>query len=190
MDHAPEFGIEPHAGEQALKVTWFSEDVFRFQIGGKIVVLSPGHAMGVEAREVSSGADLVISGIEELDFVDATTWRPCRSASALDDPVESIPSAYRIQGGLLIAAADEPPLLLLRQASVRLGRWAKEAVVIPLGPDPMAIVMDMLRNTVPVLLLVREVDLERLDLDAVTAGLDGTAFQLLEAGMGIEFARR
>jgi len=62
--------------------------------------------------------------------------------------------------------------------------------VIPLGPDPMAIVMDMLRNTVPVLLLVREVDLERLDLDAVTAGLDGTTFQLLEAGMGIEFARR
>ncbi len=171
-----------------MKVTWFSQDAFRVQLGGKILVLYPDHAVGVQRRDLLSGADMVVSGTEGLDRIDLVDWRPGRRSPTVEGNDIGTVAAYTTDAGILLTASGEPPLLLLREVPNRLGRWVNDAVVIPLGPDPQRAVEAILKSLSPALLLVREADATALDLEWVAKALDGTLFQVLDVGMGIEFA--
>lgn len=172
-----------------MKVTWFAGDAFRVQIGGKIVVLNPASAIGVELRELVSGADMVIDGTAGLDSVDPLAWRPYRPASALFDESAADVRAYAIEagGGLLISAPGEPPLLFLHRSPSRMGRWVRDAVVIPVDASPQQAIIAIIEILAPALVLVRDVDLPQIDFGLVAAAVDGTALQVLEGGMGVEF---
>lgn len=172
-----------------MKVTWFAGDAFRVQIGGKIVVLNSKNPVGVDLRELVSGADMVIDGTSGLDQVDPLVWRPDRPASALleESAIDVRAYAFDVGGGLLISAPGEPTLLFVTDEIPAMGRWVRDAVVVPLGASPQKDILEILGALAPALVLVRNADLSKVDFGLFAAAADGTALQVLESGLGVEF---
>src|SRR5690606_24430361 len=117
---------------QLMKLTWFGGRTLRIHMGGRIVVWRPAPIAGVAEEELVSGADRVVTGGAGLARLDGTNWRPRRTASALDE-TERLAEMQVAEFGEdvgLIEIPGEPPLLVAGAPSPRLGRWARDAVVV------------------------------------------------------------
>jgi hypothetical protein len=176
-----------------MKLTWFGGTTMRVHIGGAILVVDPaGAPAGIDATELVSGADRVIEGFgAELAVVEPKGWKPRRPGRLLDEsetlpPVEAWSAG---EGGLLVDAMGEAPLLLVVGAVPELGRWADGAVVVLLGDGARMVEQGraLLEHSPPRLLVLAG---EEAAVDAAVRGLrellDGTGLVALEAGLALE----
>lgn len=171
-----------------MKLTWFGSLTFRVQLGGSIVVLDAVDApQGIDAAELVSGADLVIS-VDQGQQVDLETWRPRRPARLLDEAgtPQGVQTWNAGNGTMLFEAPGEPPLLILSETIPKLGRWASEAVVVLHG-DVGELARLLLAQCAPRLIALAgsEADID-LAIPALRDLLDGTGLVALETGMALE----
>jgi hypothetical protein len=125
----------------------------------------------------------------EGPIVDPAAWRPKPAPRGTEDipPVEIV----RIgKAALLIAAAGEPPLVILGPGELpRFGRWADGAVVV-LASDRVSLVaeatvlLDVARPRL-VALAVEDQMLE-LAIEELAEHLDGAGLSALEPGLALE----
>ncbi|WP_423068048.1 hypothetical protein [Devosia sp. CN2-171] len=167
-----------------MKLTWFGGTTIRIHIGGSILVCDPAGIGGVDPDELVSGADRVFS-MGELDRVDAATWQPGRAGSMLDEVGEV--SVHGIEGGAIVAAPGEPPLVLTTATPPRLGRWGRDSVVVAFGDVADQLAADVLDAVGPKLIAVaapeRVVD---KTFSALRNRLNGTGLTSLEVGLALE----
>ena len=122
-----------------MKLTWFGNSTFRIHIGGHIAIIDADHAPdGVESRELTSGADLLIPDFGRgLSSVEPSIWvprKPVRLLDALDGPEERVEAHRAGEGCIVVDAPDEAPLvLLLDRDAPPFGRWIEQAVVVLVG---------------------------------------------------------
>jgi hypothetical protein len=174
-----------------MKLTWFGGATMRIHIGGKMLVIdAEGAPAGIDRTELLSGAEIVLSSADlvGVDVVEPAQWTP-RKAAALIDETETEVQVHRIGSALVVDAVGEQPLLLVTGEVKRMGRWARNAVVVVLGapealPDRAANVLEQLG---PKLIAVAgpEPAVEQVML-RVQNRLDGTGFMALEAGLALE----
>jgi hypothetical protein len=175
-----------------MKLTWFGGTTLRVYVGGEIVVVdAAGAPAGVERGELVAGADheLLSGDHDSLPRLDPATWRPRGRTTLLDaaPPLE----IFRIaSGSLLIAAAGEPPLVLLGAGEPpRFGRWADGAVIV-LTSAREALVAEatVLLDVARPRLIALAVDSQRLDaaVAALAEHLDGVGLVSLEPGLALE----
>lgn len=176
-----------------MKLTWFGGTTIRIHIGGAILVLDPqGAPKAIDATELVSGADQVISGFgASLEAVDGASWKPRRVPRLLDESEVSAPVQVRSvgNGAVLIDAIGEAPLLLVSETTPVLGRWAESAVVVLFGSGaPLsALGANLLENAAPRLLaLAADETSVDLAIEALRGRLDGTGLVALEAGLALE----
>lgn len=175
-----------------MKLTWFGGTALRVYAGGEIIVVDPGSAPdGVDRGELFAGADRVVmlSGDRSVARIDPAAWRPKPSPRAIDEPgpaeVLGIgPSA------LLIAAAGEPPLVILGSAEPpRFGRWADGAVVVlTSGREGFVAEATVLLDVARPRLLALAADEQTLDtaIAELSEHLDGAGLASLEPGLALE----
>ncbi len=171
-----------------MKLTWFGGTTIRIYVGGRILVSDPAGISGeVAAEELVSGADAVFSLKEAGPAVDPVLWQPRRAAAMIDE--EQLPEVlvHGIEGGALIAAAGEPPLLLLDGPVAAAGRWSREAVVVILGSDAAALAAHALDRLQPrlIVLAADEASVEA-GFALLASRLQGTGLLALEAGLALE----
>lgn len=170
-----------------MKLTWFAGSTIRIHIGGRILVADPAGISGVDASELVSGADVTFFIDEAGEGVDPALWQPRRAAAMID--AESVPEVivHGIEGGALVAAAGEPPLVLLKGPMGRAGRWAREAVVVAFGDDADVLAGTVLDEIGPHLIAIGAPDavVERA-VAALRDRLGETLFVALEPGMALE----
>lgn len=172
-----------------MKLVWFGGDVFRVHLGGEIVVVQSGPLpAGVDVDELRSGADAV-TGLREGPVVDPATWRPRPAPRATEDapPVEILRVG---EAGVLIAAAGEPPLVILGAGELpRFGRWADGAVIV-LTSDRESLVAEatVLLDVARPRLIALAVEDQMLDLaiEELSEHLDGAGLAALEPGLALE----
>lgn len=169
-----------------MKLTWFGGTTIRVHIGGKILVADPAGISGVVPEELVSGADATFALDGSLPEIDPVLWQPGRAAM-LDEDVLGEVTTHGLEGGALIAAVGEAPLLLLTQAVPKAGRWARDAVVVVFGEEGDRLAADVLDAFGPRLIAVAGSDavVERA-FGALRDRLAGTALVALEAGMALE----
>ena len=163
----------------------------RAYVGGEIVVIDPEAApSSVDRGELLAGADRSIRfGDAAIPAIDPARWRPKPVGRAIDEmPLLDL---LRIgEGALLIAAAGEPPLVLLGPGELpRFGRWADGAVIVLLSAREglVAEVTELLDVARPRLIALA---VEEPVLDAVVAAiaghLDGVGLVSMEPGLALE----
>lgn len=173
-----------------MKLTWFGGTALRAYVGGEILVIDPEAAPAdIDRGELMAGADRVIALRAELPAIDPAGWRPRAAARAIDEapPLEVL----RIgEGAVLVAAAGEPPLVLLGSGELpRFGRWADGAVIVLLSAREALVaevtaLLDVARPQV-IALAVDEQTLDRV-VDEIAEHLDGTGLVSLEPGLALE----
>jgi hypothetical protein len=175
-----------------MKLTWFGGTTIRIHIGGAILVLDPsGAPEGIDAAELVSGADTVISGFgAELPTVDSAHWKPRKPARLIDqgDTLPSIEAWRAGEGAVLVEAVGEPPLLLLRTYEVpELGAWAERAVIVLLGGELRERTENMRDATTPRLVALAgdESDIDET-FEILGDRLFGMGLVSLEAGLALE----
>jgi len=170
-----------------MKLTWFGGTTIRIHIGGKILVADPSGIGGVDPDELVSGADATFALDGSLPEIDPVLWQPGRPGTMLDEDVLGEVTTHGLEGGALIAAAGEAPLLLLSQSVPKAGRWARDAVVVVFGDDGERLAAAALEAFGPRLIAIAGSDaiVERA-FAALRDRLDGTALVALEAGMALE----
>jgi len=170
-----------------MKLTWFAGSTIRIHIGGRILVADPAGISGVDAGELTSGADVVFFIDEAGEGVDPALWQPRRVAAMID--ADEVPEVlvHGIKGGALVAAAGEPPLLLLKSAVGRTGRWARDAVVVMFGETADALAEQVLEDVGPHLIAIAAPDtvIERA-VGALRDKVGDTLLVALEPGMALE----
>lgn len=170
-----------------MTLTWFTGTTIRIHIGGRILVAGPTAIEGMSAEEVLSGADATIDLDGGLPQIDPVLWQPHRPGVMLDE--ETIPEVlvHGLAGGALIAAAGEPPLVLLTGEPERGGRWAHDAVVVVLGEDVPRRARLVLDTMLPrlIMLAANEHAIDEA-IGELSGRLGGTALQALEPGLAIE----
>jgi len=170
-----------------MKLTWFAGSTIRIHIGGSILVADPAGISGVDASELVSGADVTFFIDEAGEVVDPALWQPRRAAAMID--AEAMPEVmvHGIEGGALVAAAGEAPLVLLKGPMGRAGRWAREAVVVAFGDEADVIAGQVLDEIGPHLIAIGAPDatVERA-VAALRDRLGETLFVALEPGMALE----
>lgn len=171
-----------------MKLTWFAGTTMRIHIGGRILVSDPaGAGPGVDADELVSGADMVFSLAEAGPAVDSVLWEPRRVAAMIDEAAVPEVLVHGIAGGALIAAAGEPPLLLLDGEVGPAGRWGRDAVVVVFGPDAARLAGVALEKVEPKLIAIAA---DEAVVDAALAELGGrlrgTGLMSLEPGLAVE----
>lgn len=173
-----------------MKLTWFGGTALRAYIGGEIVVIDPNSApLGVDRAELAAGADRTVTLDEALPVTDPTKWRPRPAGRAMDAPPPMELSRIG-QAALLIAAAGEPPLVLLGVGDPpQCGRWADGAVIVLLSAHEtlvaeVASLLDVARPRV----IALAVDEEMLDraVAQLAEYLDGTGLVSMEPGLALE----
>lgn len=99
----------------------------------------------------------------------------------------SLVAVHAIDGGAVVAAAGEPPLLLVKEALPRVGRWGRDAVVVVFGDNADALAATVLEALGPKLIAVAatEAVVDRA-FAAIGGRLDGTGLVALEAGLALE----
>lgn len=170
-----------------MKLTWFGGTTIRIHIGGKILVADPSGIAGVDPDELVSGADATFALDGSLPEIDPVLWQPGRPGSMLDEDVLGEVTTHGLEGGALIAAIGEAPLLLLSQAAPKAGRWARDAVIVVFGAEGDRLAAAALEAFGPRLIAVAGADavVERT-FATLRDRLDGTALVALEAGMALE----
>lgn len=170
-----------------MKLTWFGGSTIRIHIGGRILVADPAGISGVDRGELTSGADVVFLIDEAGEAVDPALWQPRRVGAMID--ADEVPEVlvHGIEGGALVAAAGEPPLVLLKSAMGRAGRWARDAVVVVLGDDADALAGQVLDQVGPHLIAIAAPDavIERA-VAALRNKVGETLLVALEPGMALE----
>lgn len=138
----------------------------------------------MDPDELVSGADRVFD-IDGLERVDPAVWQPGRVGSMLDEAGEV--AVLGIDGGAIVAAASEPPLVLAKAKLPRLGRWGRDAVVVVFGDGADGLAGDVLEAVGPKLIAVAapEAVVDRA-FTALRDRLDGTGLTSIEAGMALE----
>jgi len=170
-----------------MKLTWFAGSTIRIHIGGRILVADPAGIRGVDAGELVSGADVTFFIDEAGEAVDPALWQPRRVAAMID--AEDVPEVlvHGIEGGALVAAAGEPPLVLLKSAMGRAGRWARAAVIVVFGDKADAVASSVLDEVGPYLIAIAAPDAV---IERAVAGLRDrvgeTLLVALEPGMALE----
>lgn len=176
-----------------MKLTWFGGTTVRIHIGGAILVVDAERApVGIDAAELVSGADAVVSAFGAgLPAVDTARWKPRKVPRVLDEG-EQLPAVETWSAGpgaLLVDAVGEPPLLLVAGEVPPLSRWAEGGVVALFGEGAGLARMGLavLADTPPRLLALAG---DEAAIDAAIAalrdGLDGTGLVSLEAGLAVE----
>jgi hypothetical protein len=170
-----------------MKLTWFAGSTIRIHIGGRILVADPVGIDGVDAGELVSGADVTFFIDDAGEAVDPALWQPRRAATMLD--ADQVPDVlvHGIEGGALVAAAGEPPLVLLRSAMGRAGRWARDSVVVVFGDEADALAGQVLEDVGPHLIAIAAPDatVERA-VSALRDMVGETLLVALEPGMALE----
>jgi hypothetical protein len=94
---------------------------------------------------------------------------------------------HGIEGGALVAAAGEPPLLLLKSPMGRAGRWARDAVVVVFGNMADELAGQVLGELGPHLIAIAAPDavIERA-VGALRDKVGDTLLVALEPGMALE----
>ena len=170
-----------------MKLTWFGGTTIRIHIGGKILVADPMGIGGADPEELVSGADATFALDGSLPEIDPVLWQPGRAATMLDEDVLGEVTTHGLDGGALIAAVGEAPLLLLAKAVPKAGRWTRDAVVVVFGEDGDRLAVEALNAFGPRLIAVAGSDaLVERAFAALRDRLDGTALVALEAGMALE----
>jgi hypothetical protein len=175
-----------------MKLTWFGDTTLRVYLGGQIVVVGGAATLnGIDGGEVLAGADRQIEWDDDLAGVDAASWRPKPAPRALDGEIAPGVDIYRIgTDDLLLAAAGEPPLVVLRgMEPPRFGRWADGAVVVLLcGAEALVRTARLLLAVARPKLVVLAADEQTLDTAVVeiSGHLDGAGLVSLEVGLAIE----
>ena len=167
-----------------MKLTWFGGTTIRIHAGGSILVCDPAGIEGVDADELVSGADRIFA-MDELPVTDPAAWQPGRAGSMLDGPGEVV--LLGIDGGAIVAAPGEAPLILARSPLPRLGRWGREAVVVVFGEDAGKVAAGVLEAVGPRLIAIAapEAAVDQA-FAALRDRLDGTGLTSLEAGLALE----
>lgn len=170
-----------------MKLTWFAGSTIRIHIGGRILVADPAGISGVDAGELTSGADVVFFIDAAGEAVDPALWQPRRMAAMID--ADDMPEVlvHGIEGGALLAAAGEPPLLLLKSPMGRAGRWARDAVVVVFGDWADTLAGQVLEDVGPHLVAIAAPDavIERA-VAALRDKVGDTLLVALEPGMALE----
>lgn len=170
-----------------MKLTWFAGSTVRIHIGGRILVADPVGISGVDPGELVSGADVTFFIDEAGQAVDPALWQPRRVAAMID--AETVPEVlvHGIEGGALVAAAGEPPLVLLKSAMPRAGRWARDAAVVVFGDEADVLAEQVLEDFGPHLIALAAPDaaIERA-VAALRGKVGETLLVGLEAGMALE----
>ena len=170
-----------------MKLTWFADSTIRIHIGGRILVADPVGISGVDAEELVSGADVTFFIDEAGEAVDPALWQPRRAAAMID--ADALPEVlvHGIDGGVLVAAAGEPPLLLLKSAMGRAGRWARDAVVVVFGEEADVLAAQVLDDIGPHLIAIAAPDavIERA-VGSLRDRVGETLLVALEPGMALE----
>ena len=172
-----------------MKLTWFGGTTLRVYVGGEIVVIDAGEAAdGVDRGELSSGANHMVT-LGKVPQINPAFWRNRPAARAIDaaPPLE-------IHGigpaALLIAAAGEPPLVVLGPGDPpRFGRWADGAVVVLCSAKESlvadaTVILDVARPKL-VALAVDEQTLDQV-IEELSEHLDGAGLVSLEPGLALE----
>jgi len=174
-----------------MKLTWFGATTTRVYIGGKIFVIDPESAPGgIDRAELVAGADRVLSlGGDDLEFIDASKWRPRKVAALMDEEMPAV-DVYRIgERAVLVEATGEPPLVMIGGAAPRFGRWADGAVIVLLeaGDVAGAIGTALLDVSRPKLIALADAE-DAVDgaVEALREHLDGAGLIALEEGMAVE----
>ncbi len=174
-----------------MKLTWFGGTTLRVYVGGQIVVIDGDQApAGIDRGELLAGADRVVSSNDAaLPVLDSATWRPMQAPRGMDDvpPLEIFGLAA---GSLLVAAAGEPPLVVLgSSAAPRFGRWTDGAVVV-LTTDCESIIATatVLLDVARPRLIALAADEQTLDsaIEELAEHLDGAGLVSLEPGLAVE----
>lgn len=170
-----------------MKLTWFAGSTIRIHIGGRILVADPAAIGGVDGEELTSGADATFFIGEAGEAVDPALWQPRRASAMIEDAELPEVLVHGIGGGALVAAAGEPPLLLLKAPMGRAGRWIRDAVVVTFGDEADAVALRMLEDNGPRLIAIGAADavIERA-VGALRDRLGETLLVALEPGMALE----
>ena len=106
--------------------------------------------------------------------------------------LDEVPAAEvaRITDGLLVAAAGEPPLVILGDGPLpHFGRWAEGAVIVLTSArDGLVAEVTALLDVARPRLIALAVDEQALDhaVQALLEHLDGTGLVALEQGLAVE----
>jgi hypothetical protein len=170
-----------------MKLTWFAGSTIRIHIGGRILVADPAGISGVDGGELTSGADVVFFIDEAGETVDPALWQPRRVAAMIDADDGPEVLVHGLEGGALVAAVGEPPLLLLKSVMGRAGRWARDAVVVVFGEAADALAARALEEVGPHLIAIAAPDavIERA-VGALRDKVGDTLLVALEPGMALE----
>ena len=175
-----------------MKLTWFGGTTLRVYLGGEIVVVdADGAPEGVGRGELLAGAGWVValSGDPAVTSIDPAEWRPKSAPRGIDAP--SPLEILRIgPSALLLAAAGEPPLVILGSAQPpRFGRWADGAVVVlTSGRESFVAEATVLLDVARPRLVALAADEQRLDtaIEELSEHLDGAGLVSLEPGLALE----
>ncbi|ODT68510.1 MAG: hypothetical protein ABS75_20270 [Pelagibacterium sp. SCN 63-23] len=172
-----------------MKLTWFGNTAFRIHIGGQVLAVDAGEAVGVEVRELVSGADHVITLNGNPAIADLVGWKPRRPERLLDaaDQPRPVQVWSAAPDCLLIEPDEDMPLLIAAGAVPPLGRWAEKAVVVLAGQGLARRGTMLVEAAIPRLIALAGTDAE---LDAAFAQLppklDGAGLVALEPGLAVE----
>jgi hypothetical protein len=170
-----------------MKLTWFAGSTIRIHVGGRILVADPAGISGVDAGELVSGADATFFIDDAGEAVDPALWQPRRAAAMIDaDEVPEV-MVHGIEGGALVAAPGEAPLVLLKSAFGRVGRWGRDAVVVVFADEADALAGRVLDEVGPYLIALAAPDatIERA-IGALRDRVGETLLVALEPGMALE----
>lgn len=173
-----------------MKLTWFGGASLRAYVGGEIVVVDADAApANVDRGELLAGADRVVTFADTaVSVIDPTAWRPRPAGRPMDEPPPM--DMFRIgEHALLLAAAGEPPLVLLGPGELPpFGRWADGAVIILLSREGLVAevtaLLDVARPRV-IALAVNEHTLDRV-VGELAEHLDGAGLVSMEPGLALE----
>ena len=172
-----------------MQLTWFGGATVRVHLGGQIVVVDAETVpTGLDRRELLAGADHAVH-LDRGPVIDPAAWRP-KPAPRATEPVPPL-EMHRIgPAALLIAAAGEPPLVILGPGDLpRFGRWADGAVIVLTSDRPslVAEVTALLDVSRPRLIALASEDQE-LDaaISELAEHLDGAGLSALEPGLAVE----
>jgi len=172
-----------------VKLTWFGGTTLRIYIGGEIVVVDAAAApAGVDRGELLAGADQVVT-LGQVPEINPAFWRNRPAARGIDD-VPPLDIHGIGPAALLIAAAGEPPLVILGSGQPpQFGRWADEAVIVlTAARDSFIAEATVLLDVARPRLVALAVDEQTLDvaIAQLSEHLDGAGLVSLEPGLAVE----
>lgn len=174
-----------------MKITWFAGRTFRIHLGGKIIVTAPNAAPdGIDATELVSGADVVVSSDTAIADIDVATYRPRRRGRFIDEAEEEpVLSLYRPGSDGLLADSADDGVVVLAVEPLEWGRWADGSVVILAGTsrdcsEQGCILLGAARPKL-IALAIAEGEIDAV-FDVLATQLGDAGLVVLEPGLAVE----